>query len=264
MFLESELLALNQRCIFPGPNESEEVFFKRASALLPCAYNNCVFTETFNSSPDWIQASTDSHGLSFWEGAATWIEENGDGSRSYQIQLKDSWLTRLYPKEEIIAHEMVHAARLMFDESRFEEILAYQTSKNRFRRYFGPIFSSPKESKCALALLFTSLLCSWTEIALDFNLVGNTIFALPFLAFGFGLFRLIRAQHIFSKAMRNLARSIPQTAKPLEVALRLRDREIELFAEYSPQEICAFVKQQTSLRWKLLDPLFTLRCRSNS
>ena len=264
MSLEKQLLNLNQRGVFPGPSESEEAFFQRVDSLRGYAYCSEIFREKFNSFPDWIQINIGSNGLTFWEGAATWIEENEDGSRSCQIQLKDSWLTRLYPKEEIIAHEMVHAMRHMFDERRFEEILAYQTSKNRFRRYFGPIFSSPKESKCFITLLLISILSSWAEIAFDFNLVGNSICTLPLLALGFGFFRLNRSQRVFSKAMRNLEKVIHPHAKPLEVALRLTDCEIELFAKYSSQEIRAFAKQQRSLRWKQLDPLFALESRSDS
>ena len=53
---------------------------------------------------------------------------------------------RLYSQEEVVGHEMIHAARHLFNSSRFEEILAFQTSPNLFRRFLGPISQRPYES----------------------------------------------------------------------------------------------------------------------
>jgi hypothetical protein len=249
--MEDQLQSWGLRGIFPGPSESSEAFLLRADSLIPKLNADhypslSLLKQTFNTSPDWIEVVTDSKGLSFWEGAATWIEETADGKRSCRIQLKDSFLSRLYPKEEVIAHEMVHAMRLMFDEGRFEEILAYQTSKNRFRRYFGPLFTNPTESKLFLLALLTSWILYWAEIFFDFNLGGSFILLLPLLALGWGVFRLIRSQRIFSAALRHLA-----IAAPLAIALRLTDTELELFAKSTPEEIRAFAHSQKeqSLRW---------------
>jgi hypothetical protein len=141
--------------------------------------------------------------------------------------------------------------RLMFDEKRFEEILAYQTSKNRFRRYFGPLFSSPTESKIFLALMLVPLLAFWAEIIFDGDLYAGILFLLPPFTLGFGIFRLHRSQRIFAKALRHLQKI---TTDPFEVAIRLTDVEMELFAKSTPEDIYSFagIQKDTSLRWKQL------------
>ncbi len=247
----NKLCTLNQRGIFPGPEESDRAFFLRADALLLKSGFSERFQQKFNTCPDWIDVACRSNGLYFWEGAATWIEEGEDGTRSCWIQLKNSPLMRLYPQEEIIAHEMVHATRLMFDEKRFEEILAYQTSQSRFRRYFGPLFSSPAESKGSLVFLSACFLGFWAGIVFEIDHVDTAIGSVFLCAIGFAFLGLYRSQSIFSKTLHNLQKAACQGA-PLEVALRLTDREIELFAIYSPEQIRDFANQQTCLRWQQL------------
>ena len=51
--------------------------------------------------------------------------------------------TLLYSRAEILAHELVHAYRVPYGETWFEEYLAWQTSSSRFHRYFGSCFRSP-------------------------------------------------------------------------------------------------------------------------
>ncbi len=260
--IDSKLFQLNKRGIFFGPGESESSFFQRAEAEQNCRIEPPALIESiFDSIPDWIETIEQSKGLFPWEGAATWIEEKPGGCRSCQIQFKNTRLSRLYPKEEVLAHEMVHAMRLMFDESRFEEILAYRTSKNKFRRYFGPLFSSSKESKG----FFVGTVISWViysaEIVFDIQFFEESILLLPLLLIGFGMMRLIRSQRVFASALLNLKKTTSSKLKPLSVLLRLTDKEIELFAKSSPQEICAFASDQKekSLRWKQIYLAYFLR-----
>lgn len=240
-----ELIRLNRRGIFFGPGESEKDFLLRAQNSSCISSPLPQVEQQFGSAPDWIEVRTGSKGLSLWEGAATWIEESEAGSRCW-IQIKDSFLTRFYPQEEVLAHETVHAMRFLFDESRFEEILAYQTSKNRFRRYFGPLFTNPIDSKALLLVMATSWLIFW------FNLLGEGILFAPLLLIACAVFRLWRSQNIFSAALCNLKKATGQ--EPLPIALRLTDREIERLAQSPPQEILVFAQdeQEKSLRWRQL------------
>jgi hypothetical protein len=242
-----EIAALNQRGLFAGPHEAEADFFERVKNLevLPS-----VRLEQFDAFPDWIEMKVGSEGLSFWEGAATWVEENSLGVRSCQIQVKHSFLTQLYPMQELVEHEMVHAMRLMFDEERFEEILAYQTSKNRFRRYFGPLFSSPKAAKQLISSIFLSWGIYVAEVVFDFPVFEEFIFFAPAFVLGAYLLKLVKSQRVFATALRQLAKVVSKGASPLFVLLRLTDKEIEQFAKSTPEEIAAFAKGQQSLRWK--------------
>ncbi len=146
-----------------------------------------------------VQINYSNKGLRFWEAGCTW----SDGSIQLRkvFEKKRVWL--LYSRDEIIAHEQVHAKRLHLEEPVFEEILAYRTSKSRFRRYWGPIFRTPKESLLfALTLLFPPFI-PWA--------------LLPILGLvAFGMMRLIRLQRIFSKAEAKVGKEI----------VNLKDKEI--------------------------------------
>lgn len=239
-----DLLELNARGLIPGPAETEADFYQRAAAAKK---NPSDPLPLFDADPDWVEVKYEKKGLMPWEGAATWIEGN-----QCRIQLKPSRLARLYPQEEVIAHEKVHAMRLMFDEPRFEEVLAFRTSENRFRRYFGPLFIRPAETK----VLIGWLLACW--ILPEYLLWS---FLLPV---GFLLVRLIRSQRIFSRALTQLQKV---TDKPLAFAARLTDREIELFAKSSPEEIIVYMEKGKDLRLRqilLAYPLSSLGRRSDA
>ena len=200
-----------------------------------------------------------SKGLRPWEAAAAWIEEDPQIGRRVSIQIKNSFLSRFYPLEETVAHEMVHAMRLMFDERRFEEILAFRTSKNRFRRYFGPLFSQPREALGFVLLLAVSWACSMAEGMFDLSLRDELLVMGAGSAFlAVAAARLARSQRVFSKALEHLEKSREKTGQSLAVALRLTDREIERFAKCSPEEIVSFAVEQSKndLRWRLLSAAY--------
>ena len=245
------LLRLNRRGIFFGPTESTKDFLLRAETLPSKSNPSTLLEKKFGCAPDWIDVRTHSKGLSPWEGAATWIEES-DAGRTCWVQLKDSFLTRLYAKDEVIAHEMVHAVRFMFDENRFAEILAYQTSSSRFRRYFGPLFTHSKESKWLVAMIAISWFIYTAEVVFDLRFFGESVLFAPLLVIGLASLRLRRSQTLFSSALRNLEKAI--RAAPLPLALRLTDKESEFFAHSIPEEIRAFAisEQEKSLRWRQL------------
>ena len=251
------LIDLNHRGIFPGPFEQHDHFLERAVTAKPILTQNRALDrveEIFSASPDWVKIHFEAKNLLPWEGAVTWIEEDLKGIRSVSIQIKSSFMTRLYPQDEVIAHEMVHAMRLTFEENRFEEILAFRTSKSRFRRYFGPLFTQPSETKGFVLWMVCSWLCYWIEVLFDFSFGAKYLLWSPMLALGWGVWRLLRSQKIFALALKHLEKAMKKPKKSLALALRLTDREIEQFASYSPEEILLFAEKEkeVSLRWALL------------
>lgn len=256
MQIEDHLLNLNARGLFPGPSESRENFSRRALAVKNdiAPATSSLTKELFDAFPDWVEVRFESKGLLPWEGAVTWIEESKEWGRISSIQLKSSLPARLYPRAEVIAHEMVHAMRLMFEEVRFEEILAFRTSKNRFRRFFGPLFTRPSETKGFVSLMLCSWIIYWTEFIFDFPLGAGYVLWSPLLVLGWGAYRLVRSQKVFAKALTHLGQVIKEPGKSLAVALRLTDHEIEQFARSSPQEITSFAEREkeAGLRWKQL------------
>lgn len=244
----------DRKGLFMGPSESSEMFEKRAIRLLsglegPRSLALERVNQLFGALPSWIQVEPKAKGLLPWEAAATWIWEDEEGNASYQIHLNPrTW----YSKEEVAAHEMVHVMRLCFDEEVFEEVLAYQTSKRWFRRYFGPLFSNPKETKLFLFLLFIPWLCFICEMLFSFPFYSAQIALIPLAVLCFGIFRLIWKQRIFGKCIANLGLCSPGRA--LGIALRLSDAEIRLFSKSSPDEIIQYARDEgeKGVRWQHL------------
>jgi hypothetical protein len=257
--LDPNLLKLSNRGLIPGPNESEQVFLLRADSSpsachLPYPDALQRVSEIFFMAPDWVEVFVQSKGLYPWEGAAAWIEQREDGVRCTRIQIKDSFLSRLYPKEEVIAHEMVHAMRVMFDEKRFEEILAYRTSQNSFRRYCGPFFAGSKETIAFLISFVVPWLAWMGELTFEIELLASNLFFMPAVVLAWGIFRLARSQDVFSSALKNLKKTIADRNKALAALLGLTDSEIELFAKSSAEEIRSYASAQKdkSVRWRQL------------
>ena len=260
MPIEDHLLNWNSRGIFPGPWEQQEEFLRRAATAKQTTpqHNLKWIQDVFGASPDWVNIHFSHKGLLPWEGAATWIEENEEGIPGASIQIKPSFFTWLYPQEEVIAHEMVHAMRLKFEERRFEEILAFRTSKNRFRRYFGPLFTHPGETKGFMVCMLGSWLLYWAELIFDLPLGAKYLLCAPLAVLGWGIWRLFHSQKIFSSALSRLDKVLKEPKKALAVVLRLSDAEIEQFSRNFPEETLAFAsrEQEKSLRWKLLFSLY--------
>ncbi len=171
-----------------GPSESDREFAQRISFCLenrdPKADDHLL---------GWIPLFYTNKGLSFFEGGATFIDET-DGIRRPIIHLKkvfqkkSHWL--FYSKEEILQHELVHAMRCMFDEPKIEEFIAYQTSKVSYRRYLGPLFTSPKEIALFLGLL-----------VLPVFFANPWFFGFPLISLGIFMFRLGIRQRKFSRLL---------------------------------------------------------------
>lgn len=85
-----------------------------------------------------------------------------DGRRSVIVlhgKFRDRARAGLYDRAEILAHEFVHAFRVGYGESRFEEHLAWQTSSSVFRRALGGCFRSGPQILALVLLLPVSVPC---------------------------------------------------------------------------------------------------------
>ena len=110
MISDADLVEWGRRGIFPGPRESVSGFLQRARE---CSVVSEPAVNCFGVKPNWIPIRLDAQNLSLWEAAATWIEESEEGVSCF-IQIHPSGK---YPKEQVIAHEMVHAMRMGFEHN---------------------------------------------------------------------------------------------------------------------------------------------------
>jgi hypothetical protein len=219
----NDLLSLSKRGLIPGPHESEEAFLNRAQESV--SSTTPISLPLFGFCVDWIEVRYSNKKLPFWEGAALWT-----GEECY-IQLREGFKTGRYlgySREEVLTHEAVHAARVAFEEPKFEEVLAYRTSQNSLRKWVGPLFRRPWESAV--------LVCS----------LGAAVFGyfwMPLAILGCLGARLARAQFILTRCLRKI---------PLSGLVCLSDKEINQFSKLSSEEIKRALQQDTTFRGRFL------------
>jgi hypothetical protein len=227
---DAKLLAYFQRGLIPGPAESEEAFLRRAQKATPldCAEWKEASRKTlpFQFSLDWVPLTYSSRKLAWWEGAATWISD--DNLPLIQLHPrfnKGSFWG--YDRSDVLAHEAVHAARMCFEEPQFEEILAYSTSPQAWKRFLGPLFSRTWEP--LLLLLSLALGIFWPLV--------------PLLVMGVGIGWLGFRQWIFKRCCRKLT---------LPVVLCLTDSEMRSFVRIQLPGLMAHWEHVFSLRLRLV------------
>lgn len=248
MISDAELLAFNAQGLIPGPFETEDLFLERIEktkkalakdASIDWEKARLILEPLYAFTPGNVSAFYSRWGLTPWQGAAAWIDENGVPS----IQLRKS---RLYCEQEILAHEAVHAARAAFQESFFEEFFAYRTSEKKWRQILGPIIRRPWE---AWPFILFSFLGLWTFLAYW----GLGLWT------ALGFFRLIRGHLALKKAMQNLEKENLSQKTARAILVRLTDEEIWALAKGKRLESLF----DSTLRWRLLHCLKTFDGPSN-
>ena len=174
--------------------------------------------------------------------------------RSFKTQEK--WL--IYNRDELLAHELCHVARIALLSEEFEETFAYQTSASSFRKLIGGIFRKQTDSFLFLGvtfiLLFAQILrTQWLQaipIWPFWSLVG-LVFAWLLIRHAFHCRRLGIAQ-------RHIA-ELFGADNALPVMFRCTDEELHRFASTQPQTLKTWISEQTSLRWQIIRKRFPLR-----
>lgn len=149
-----------------------------------------------------------------WQGAALWSYSVKKGENFPVLQIRN---TSLYNQKEMLAHEMVHAARFAFKEPLFEEIFAYKTSKNRLRRFLGPLCIFSFES-------FLLVSSPWLGFLGNIFFNKEIFFWLPLFFLALLFIRLFILQSLLQIAEKRL-RSRGEK-NPLAKLFRMSDRGI--------------------------------------
>ncbi|MGL5264463.1 MAG: hypothetical protein ACRDAI_07870 [Candidatus Rhabdochlamydia sp.] len=264
MINDSQLREYNFYGFIPGPKEEDFIFLKRVELAKGRKFFHQgmnVVQSLFGVYPDWVKIELASR-LHLWEAAATYMEER-QGVFMPVVQIKKRGIPFWCSQEEILAHELVHATRIAFTESFFEEVLAYRTSHSWLRRYFGPIFFHPIEVIVFLLVLGGAWLYQLGYLFF-FDKVPQLSLWIPFISIGLLMIRLIMVQTIFSLCLKKLRKLLKQRDKALGFALRLSDREIIDFAFTSLDKARKYIEkaQAKNLRWRMLAliyPIFKTR-----
>src|SRR3989338_7865210 len=246
---DADLLALDKNGLIPGPGETQEEFFQRADASkqkfeegswIPEPHWDWVRTHLYQMyavKPFYICAFYSSRNLAPWQGAASWIQGRQLDSIQLRMSLRRGSYLGLYDREEILAHEAVHAARSGFQESRFEEFFAYMTSQKKWCRLLGPIVRKPWE-------VWPFLLFSLAGMFLH----GFYLAALLWLFLG--LIRLYRTHRVLKRAGREILQCVAEKRRMRSILFRLSDAEIVRFARGG--SIRHYAKEQKELRWRVI------------
>lgn len=267
---KEDLIHLGKLGFIVGPTETEEAFVKRVDKSqhfrsYPPKECDHFLTDSdwliplekvrdlFGIKPDWVIGYYSNAKLSFYQGAATWILEKEE-VRLPLIQLKKQLSKKSpYLRSDILAHELVHVARLQFDEPFFEEILAYRTSRNKLRWFFGPLFHKTWEVILFIFLFFVPLGSEIARFYFPDFFLWNLLFWLPW-AYAIGLLiRLLLCQSLLSLAIWNLQRLRIAPEKELALLLHLTDREIFQIATCKKK----IFKKNRSLRWRQIRAIFS-------
>ncbi len=280
-----ESIAWDQKGWIVGPNETEEEYKKRVAFgsqeiqelqkniddelpfIPPSSAKTTYYASPIKSiqaqydiAPDWVPLLFHNKGLSPWHGGCAWIYTLSDEHPcSAFLQLRRSFAKKdklwgIVRRDEVIAHEMVHVARMAFEEPRFEELFAYHTSFSRWRRWWGPILQSPWEAHLFLFSIAIPLLCTLVGTFYGIDAVvqwGFGLLIFPLSLTTMGTWRLTYKHNILNKCLKQLSLFLPKPAV-WSVALRLTDHEIRRFGKMSPDAIRNYARQNQEFRWKIL------------
>lgn len=277
----------NKLGFIPGPDETEEEFVKRVAYCQnleshlrdPTEFpfkssedSERILTEAlplsdelYGITPKWVPLFFSNYQLTPWHGGCAWIfqlDENSPTAAFLQLRAqfrKASSYLGLYRRNELIGHELAHVGRMQYVEPQFEELLAYQSSPSKWRRFLGPIVQSSKESLLFILLLGIVIMADFALLSVgpSLALVSWGIKLAPILLILLGLARLIRRHRTYNRCLIHL-----QTLFPSKIArhllYRLLDKEIQQFSHYSPFQIQNFIEVSslTSFRWNFLKSIY--------
>lgn len=288
--ISTALIEYNFRGLIPGPDEEEEAFYKRVAYCLKLTETLAAFSpvlaacqrlgewegygamaagvqQRYDLSLEWLPILFSNAQLAPWHGACAWIVQlDNQAPTAAFLQLRKNFCYKkkylgLYGRDEVIAHELIHACRMAFNEPQFEELLACRSSATPWRAFFSAIFQSSKETLFFIIWLLTLLsLDIYSLISAASWAVSVTLWlqlgAIILLFFAGG--RLFLRQHTLRRCLVNLAEAIANKEKVEALLIRLTDREISSFAALTPEKIRSYALDAaaTSLRWRLLNAVY--------
>ena len=163
----------------------------------------------------------------------------------------------IYPRKELMAHELTHIAHVGYEVDNFEELFAYQTSESAFRRIMGGVFRTTRDTYLLLgSVMFASLsqiintLVRPPEEAWHFPMPQIFIFTglvLVYLSITYGL-----TMGKFKKAKKRVAEYFSEDVA-MAVLFRCDETEIAEIASIKAGTLEEWLKnkQKKSVRWRV-------------
>lgn len=267
--VSSDLLRWNALGFFATPEDTVESYTARALSWTSQALKENtqearnVVRSCYDIDPSWVTVIFSKKELFPWEAGCMWYDDKPLIQLHSRFEKKKKYLL-FYDRDEILAHEYVHAARSPLHSKSFEEFFAYFVSLQfgrgplrLLRAFFGPLFEHPREPLLLIIGLLSALLGTFAQMWFfeEISILPIAIALAIATSFFFG--RLSLRWYRLYTCKRHFG---PQ-ALPLMV--RLLDDEIELFSRLSTQEVMAYIheKRQTNFRWQLLFETYLLQIK---
>lgn len=284
MFSKEEILIYNKQGLFPGPNESDEDFMKRVSYCLNLRKNLSIALKEqeteekskeilaeaypitlplYGIAPAWVPLYFSNEKLAPWHGGCAWIFQMTEESPTAAFfQLRKAWYASsyylgIYSRKEFLAHEISHIGRMVYQEPRFEELLAYRTSTTSLRRWLGPIVRNARESLLFVLFVLAAIVSLFFAFYSNNQLFYEMALWLQVIILSlvtFGLYRVWQDQRTFSRCCERLQELVREKEQVNAVVYRLTDKEIADFADMDSKAILQYAVEQSqkSLRWQVI------------
>ncbi len=203
-----------------------------------------ITEKLYKVSPDWVPGffANESFGA-MWGGCA--LSDPQSNLVLFIIRKvfsgKKRWL--FYRREELMAHELIHAAHQALNEIQFEEYFAYRSAFSPLRKFFGGCFIYKFD---AMLFLLPIMLLPAAQACYIFRLIDLPMWIFWMIAAIYPLFLTIRCTYnnlIVARARKFLQQN--NIADPDAVLFRMTSEEISLLAG-------KIMPQGSDLRWRII------------
>lgn len=219
------------------------------------------YTRTFyDFNIDWVPGFFLSKSLGMlWGGCAIFLTDNPLPIFLIRANFAKNKRWLFYRRDELLAHELCHIARIPIGDKSFEELFAYRLSPSCLRRYAGNCFQNQDDAILFILPIF--LLLFIQILKTFFSLHWLPVYPFWMLTILYPLFLLIRnqsARNRFFRAKQNLE-ELP-VKNTLAVLFRCTRNEIIEISHLKNRssELSDWIKRHvdSELRWKVIQHRF--------
>jgi hypothetical protein len=267
--VNSSCLDWNRQGYFVLPTDSYQTYSDRVLQHKSRSVSATAIP-IYDLTVSWVPIEYSNVGLRLWEAGCTWYEEDPESCPTIQLNSHfehSSTYLGIYHKDEVLAHECVHAARVGLRSSSFEEIFAYLVSYTHATSLFGkvaaairvalgPLFEHTWESLVVVLFFAALLLALLGELYTQSSyILPVAVLALAMTAYFFA--RLCVRWLQWWKCKWHLDTLLKAQASSLPLMVRLTDDEIILFSHLQPAAIQQWIADQAQdFRWELLSKAY--------
>lgn len=219
----------------------------RKNSVIPAAITGEALEKTcklYDVKPDWVPGffADESFGM-LWGGCALTDPE----SNLVLFIIRKAFLKKckflVYDRQELMAHELTHAAHQSINEIKYEEYFAYRTAQSALRRFFGGCFISKYDSLCFLLPILLLPVVQFLNIFTTLSLPVSFFYLLAAIYPVFLVCRCFATWRTANKARKFLQQN--HVAEPDAILFRMTAAEISALAHGQ-------MVQGNDLRWNLI------------